>query len=401
MKKIIHVCLANFYVDNYSYQENILPKEHKNLGYQVFIIASTETYIDNKHLGYLKPATYVNEYGIIVHRLPYLRLFPRLVMKKIRSYQGLFRKLRTIKPNIIFVHDVQFIDALKITIYALMTNEVDVYVDCHADYGNSAKNFLSREILHKIFYKFCAHVLNIVAIKFWGVLPSRVDFLREVYNIPRYKIDLLLMGAEEKYCHLKLKDDFVETQKKFLAIPRGRKVVVTGGKIDAEKVETLAVLEAVGRFRNKIELFLFGSITDDLRGHLDTLLKKAPNLHYLGWLSVEETYRTLAIADLAIFPSGHSVLWEQAVALGLPLAVKYGKNSEHLDIGNNIVWLTGCTVTDFEKLMEEWLLDKNFYKLKNSALSERRLMFSYTKIASRSIFHSVATSTKLDNDSRS
>lgn len=26
--KILHICLASFYIDNYSYQENLLPKFH-------------------------------------------------------------------------------------------------------------------------------------------------------------------------------------------------------------------------------------------------------------------------------------------------------------------------------------------------------------------------------------
>ena len=36
--KIIHCCLAAFYIDNFSYQENILPKIHKLQGNDVFII---------------------------------------------------------------------------------------------------------------------------------------------------------------------------------------------------------------------------------------------------------------------------------------------------------------------------------------------------------------------------
>ena len=45
--KILHCCLAAFYIDNFSYQENIFPKIHKLQGHQVHIIASTETYLEN------------------------------------------------------------------------------------------------------------------------------------------------------------------------------------------------------------------------------------------------------------------------------------------------------------------------------------------------------------------
>lgn len=45
--KILHLCLANFYIDNYSYQENMLPKFHKKLGYEVEIIASMQSFDRN------------------------------------------------------------------------------------------------------------------------------------------------------------------------------------------------------------------------------------------------------------------------------------------------------------------------------------------------------------------
>ena len=58
-KSIVHVCLANFFIDGYGYQENILPKFHKRLGYEVSVLASTETYLDNKELTYVEPSSYL------------------------------------------------------------------------------------------------------------------------------------------------------------------------------------------------------------------------------------------------------------------------------------------------------------------------------------------------------
>ena len=199
MKKILHLCLANFYIDNFSYQENILPKEHKNLGFEVLIVASTESFDSHGALTYLNPSDYVNEHGIRVIRLSYSKFFPKFIMKKIRSYTGLSHTLNEFMPDIIFIHDVQFLDVYKIRRFATMHPDVEIYADCHADFTNSARGFLSREILHKIFYRGCASILNQVTKKFWGVLPSRVIFLNEVYKLPLNKIDLLLLGSEEKY----------------------------------------------------------------------------------------------------------------------------------------------------------------------------------------------------------
>ena len=49
--KILHLCLANFYVDEFNYQENILPRINKLDGHEVYILASTETFINNTKIG--------------------------------------------------------------------------------------------------------------------------------------------------------------------------------------------------------------------------------------------------------------------------------------------------------------------------------------------------------------
>ena len=70
--KIVHLCLGSFYPDNYSYQENLLPKFHKELGYDVEVIASTQSFDKYGKVCYLSTVgTYQNEYDIKVTRLPY------------------------------------------------------------------------------------------------------------------------------------------------------------------------------------------------------------------------------------------------------------------------------------------------------------------------------------------
>lgn len=70
--KIVHICLGAFYPDNYSYQENMLPKFHKQQGHDVEVIASLETFDENgKTSFYPSPKVYQNEYGIKVTRLAF------------------------------------------------------------------------------------------------------------------------------------------------------------------------------------------------------------------------------------------------------------------------------------------------------------------------------------------
>ena len=100
--RIVHCCLAAFYIDNYGYQENILPRMHKLQGHDVLILASTETYVDKVHIGYVEPKEYINEDGIPVHRIPYNSFLPHRIMQKLRCYKGVYNELDKFNPDFIF-----------------------------------------------------------------------------------------------------------------------------------------------------------------------------------------------------------------------------------------------------------------------------------------------------------
>ena len=87
--RILHICLANYFVDNYAYQENMLTKYHKNAGDDVFVIASLFTFDKNGKGAYLKEATtYKNEYDIEVTRLDFKK--NNKISKKLRYYNDTY-----------------------------------------------------------------------------------------------------------------------------------------------------------------------------------------------------------------------------------------------------------------------------------------------------------------------
>ena len=163
--KILHCCLAAFYIDNYSYQENILPKFHKKQGYNVRILASTETYNSNIELSYIEPGSYSTSDDISITRIGYIKWLPKTVARKLRIYKGVKQYLDTFMPDVIFMHDCQFLSILTFSNYA-KKNKVTIYIDSHTDFVNSGKSWVSKYILHKIIYKFCAKKLNRILLNF-------------------------------------------------------------------------------------------------------------------------------------------------------------------------------------------------------------------------------------------
>ena len=312
--KIIHLCLASFFPDGYSYQENMLPKFHKELGYDVEVIASLVTFDKNGNMTYLdKGGAYINEYGIPVTRLEYRT--PLKFYRRFRRYVGLYECLEKGAPDILFIHGCQFMDIDVVVKYLKKHSNTKIYVDNHADFSNSARNFLSKNFLHKIVWKHCAHVIEPYTTKFYGVLPARVDFLENVYKLPDKKCELLVMGADDEKVAEAIRSNAREKIRRQYGISEDDFLIMTGGKIDAWKTQTLDLMKAVKLINKKhVKLIVFGSVTQELRAEVQRL-SDSTKVQYIGWIDSKESYNYFVAADLVVFPGRHSVWMMKKVAL--------------------------------------------------------------------------------------
>lgn len=383
--RILHCCLAAFYIDNYSYQENVLPKEHRKMGHEVRILASTETFVNDYSLGYIEPKSYFTEDGIPITRLPYSKILPIFLMRKLRLYKGVKDILFEFKPEIIFMHDCQFLDIKHFVKYAAKYPDVKIFVDSHTDSRNSARNWLSKNILHRIIYRQCAKMIEPYVIKFYGVLPARVDFLINMYNLPKEKIEVLVMGAEDE----KVKEAKNETIKNSIREKFGIKkedfLIITGGKIDQNKPQTLLLMEAIKNInREKVKLIVFGSIAPEYKEKLLSLLCGA--VQFIGWIDSKDAYKYFNAGELVVFPGLHSVFWEQVVGLGKPCVVKYMEGFTHIDLGGNCKYLYEDSVEEIKKVILNIIDNKEVFKNMNHVAKTKGIdMFSYNKIAQKSI----------------
>lgn len=383
--RILHCCLAAFYIDNYSYQENILPKMHKLQGHNVSILASTETYLNNTSLGYIEPSSYINEHDIPVTRIPYLNILPKAVIRKLRVYKGVFKYIDEFKPDVIFIHDSQFISIIEIVKYLKLHPDVKVYVDGHTDFINSARSWLSKNILHKIIYKWCTNIIEPFTRKFYGTLPLRVDFFINVYGTPPEKTELLLMGIDDTLVDFKEESNIRNKMRAKLNIKENDFVIITGGKIDRNKNIHL-LMKAVNELNiENIKLIVFGSYSNDIQEEFLTL-EKHQGIKYVGWLSIKETYEYFFASDLGFFPGTHSVLWEQAVGIGLPCVFKKWTGIQHVDLGGNCLFLEESSDYAIRNHILKIYNDKNLWSnMKDVALSKGVKQFSYYEIAKKAI----------------
>lgn len=383
--RIVHLCLGSFFPDNYSYQENMLPKFHKQQRNHVEVIASLATFDENGKPTYMEHGgTYQNEYDIKVTRLEYRK--PLKIYHRMKRYIGTYAALEAAKPEILFIHGCQFMDMDIVVRYLKKHKGIRVYVDNHADFSNSATNWLSKNILHKIFWRHTAQMVEPYTTKFYGVLPARVDFLKNLYKLPPEKCELLVMGADDDLVEAAEKPEVRKEIRSKYHIAEDDFLIMTGGKIDQFKTQTLLLMEAVQKIKNlKVKLIVFGSITTDLKEKVNALAD-GEKVQSIGWIQAKDSYQYFAAADLVVFPGRHSVFWEQVAAQGIPMLCKKWDGTTHVDVGGNVRFLEKDSADEIQVAIEELLNQPEKYQqMKRVAVEQGKKTFLYSDIAKRCI----------------
>lgn len=356
-------------------------KYHKAAGYDVEAIASLFTFDkDGKPADYDGPLCYRNEYGIPVTRLMYRK--PGKIYRILRRYRGLKEALERSCPDILFIHEFQFLDIDVVVRYLKKHPMVKVFADNHSDRQNSARNLISEYILHRMIWKRCAKEIEPYTSRFFGVLPARVEFLTQMYKLPKEKCALLEMGIDDEAAEKALQPSVRKRRRREYGVKESDFTVVTGGKIDHNKLQVLMLMRAVaGLSSTDLRLVVFGSVIPELKEEFDSLL--CDRVIYVGWRRSEDIYEDLAAADLAVFPGLHSVLWEQAVGMGKPCVFKRIQGFEHIDIGGNCLFFEKDCIEEYQRVL--LYAEAHIDMMRMAAQNEGRKKFSYSSIAARAL----------------
>lgn len=380
--KIVHICLCGAMTDGFNYQENVITKYHKKMGNDVTIIASQWIWNSDGKLKRTYKTDYINEDGVKMVRLS---IKHGTVNSRLKTYPDLYGAVEKERPDILFIHDCQFLDIRKLALYAKKHPNVKVYVDNHVDYSNGAHGWFSRNLLHKGLWRFCVKKIEPYVTKFYGVLPARVDFLKEMYDLPANKCELLVMGADDELVEKAANPKIMKETRISLGIHGNDFLIITGGKIDEWKTQTLLLMEAIQNISaERVRLIVFGSVSDNLKEKVNALVDDV-KIQYVGWLSSEESYNLFGAADLVVFPGRHSVYWEQVAGQGIPMIVKDWPGTHHIDLGGNVLFLEQDKAQEIQGKIQELLDSPSKYELMKYNAQKKRMRFSYRDIAKRSI----------------
>jgi 1,2-diacylglycerol 3-alpha-glucosyltransferase len=308
--RIAHLCLSNWYVDGVSYQENELVRQHVSQGHDVLVIASTERMEPNGQHSYAEPGDYQGVDGARVIRLPY-RLWPAQLAKKLRIHPGVYRLLEDFRPDAILFHGTCGWEVATAARYARNHPDVLFYIDSHEDQYNSARSFVSREVLHKLYYRYCLARAWPEARKILCVTLETMDFVEATYGVPRNKLEFYPLGGRlippNEYASRR------QATRGKLGLADDEILLIQSGKQTRRK----KLLEALRAFRTaappQARLKIAGTLADEIRDEATRLIGEDSRIEFLGWKQAEEMTDLLCAADVYLQPGTQSVTMQHSL----------------------------------------------------------------------------------------
>lgn len=344
------VMLCEFFNETLEYQENLLIKYYVKHGHQVTLITSTFEsvwdYYEDRHDNSVKPRTYTHD-GAKIIKLA----FRYNILNRLRAYTHVGRILEDEAPDLIYVHDIM-LNFPECVHYVKAHPSCRMIMDYHADYSNSGKHWLSRRVLHGIIRKWFLDQARPYLARIFPIVPASTKFLHEIYKVPHSEMELLPLGADVDLAREISTRREGRRIREALSISQDAIVLFTGGKLTPHR-RTELLIDAVAQLpQYPLHTVVVGDASQT--SEVDQAYKreliarsKGFNIHFVGWLDSASMYRHMDMADLAVFPSGQSILWQQAIAAGLPLIVgnRGDQDISYLNLHKNIIILAREQIT--------------------------------------------------------
>ena len=358
--------LCELFAEELEFQENLLVKYYRSNGHEVTVIASLydsvfDYYSDKPVLGGRRE--YMHD-GARIIKLP----FRFNLLNRVRPLVSVSQILEEAAPDLLYVHDISpnFPECIA---YVKKHPGTRMIMDYHADASNSGKNWVSIKILHGVIRKWYLDRARPYLSKIFPIVPAGTQFLREVYRVPEDEMELLPLGTDLEYGRGIREARGGARVRAELAIPEDAFVVFTGGKLSRNR-RTEHLIDAVASIgREDLHVIVVGKAEGDYIPYAEMLHERAagnPRIHFVGWLGKQAMYEHMDAANVAVFPGGQSVLWQQSIGMGLPLIIadkteqiRGHQDARYLNVHDNVIILDPerSSGEQIERLLRELIDD--------------------------------------------
>ena len=389
--KIVH--LMGYFVPEFGYQEYYLAKKQREMGHDVYVIASDLLYpfpnIEAMLIeAGIKQTSRKREAGLSVvdglklYRLPHFIEYSDFILCR-----GLCKALEKIKPDIVFAHESrQGLPAMGVYYknkigYKLVVDQHDFY---HKIPNHPLWKRLLRFLDYHCFRRFVVDYSLRNADKIVAVTSETKEFLIKTHKINSKKISLISLGVDIGF--FKFDNEARSNIRKKFEIKETDVVIMFSGTIVRRKgIELL--LEAFSEIRNEnVKLFIVGSGDVGYMRELKDLSKK---LHiedksiFTGFLKKEDVSNYFSAADIGVWPGNNSVSIMEAMACKLPI-VMADLQLSHLVSYDNGFKFPQHNREKLKDALKKLIDDKNLrLKMAGKSINAVKKHYSYDSIAKR------------------
>lgn len=378
---IVHISPSSPYNDYWGYQENILPKYHRKMGYDVSLITTVKKH-QNGIVVEGEASDYILKDGVRVIRRKYRSILTK-VFSNFISYIPLLDLLNELKPDLIFYHGLISCTVFEVVKYKKTHPNCVIIQDNHLDYNIGFKQKTIKQKLIRSWYRLLNRKSSKYVSKVYGVTPWRKEYARDYFRIPEDKLDVLIMGGDDENMNLLERNEIRNKIRAEYKINNDDFLIVTGGKINRNK--KIDVLIKACMCMPNVKLMIFGSVADEIADEFKQLVENAPNVFMIGWVESNDVYKYFYAADLVFFPGQHSVLWEQACASKVPCVFEKWVGMEHVNNGGNSDFVSTITIEEIQHKLSELVFTEKYYSMKSISESSRTDIYLYSEIAKKSL----------------
>jgi glycosyltransferase involved in cell wall biosynthesis len=367
-----------------------LAKYHSEMGHEVHVICSNRTYpkqreykvfsdVYNKRI--IKPGKKEVE-DFTIHYLPaYFEVNMQLFLK------GLFKKLKEIKPDIIFAHGLTRWTTISIVIWKkVFAKNVILIVDDHMQFSAYFPKFY-RKVWYLIFKNLIRFLLPVID-QVIAISNETKKFLNEMFFVPSQKITVIPLGVDcEKF---NFSDESRRKIREKLGIPENAFVIIYAGKIVPEKGCDLVYEISKDYLKNKHNVYLLyvgsgieSQFAQDIRNRA---LNDGVGNRVLWHSHVDhsELPAFFSAADVAIWPYQETMSILQAAACGLPVILRNSDIAREYTAGGNGF---ACATIEEQKIALGQLIDNSALRkeMGEKGVKYMRERFCWRKIAEQFI----------------
>lgn len=315
--KIVHVLFDDYpYISDWGYQENDLAKIEVSRNEDVTIIAGAYIPKILKNILTKKDVencSFYDKYGVKIVRLKCKFSFNNFLMTKLKKYEDFYLALESENPNLIFIHDLHALSLFEVSKYKRNHPNVKIIADIHINFSNSANNFLSKYILHKMIYKYIIKK-NISCIdKLYYLDVDCKKFYDQIYKIKK-EMHFLPLGGN--LIDIKQKEIQKQAYLNKNELPEDAVIFFHSGKLTLKK-RTIELIEAFHELNiSKFYLIIAGKMDDEVNEKIGDIIVGNSHINYLGWMSQKDLDEFMIIADFFLQPGTPSVSVQNAMCKG-------------------------------------------------------------------------------------